>query len=421
MKRILLIGLGAVVLVAIILGSLRAGRGDRGAKVYASKAERRAVSRVVKASGQIDPRVKVNLSAHVVGKIEKLYVEEGDEIEAGAAFLELEKDAFLALRNGAAAQREIQRARLRQAEIALADARLKLDRMRRLSAEKISSPEQLEAAELQYSSEQQSLEQAQQALAQATADYTKAQDDLSKTTIYSPLSGRVIALNAEQGEVVVSGTMNNPGSVIGTIADLSEILAEVDVDENEIVHVRENQSAKVKVDALGDHVYPGRVVEIGSSGYSKPSQPDVTFFKVKVLLDQPDESLRPGMSARADIETETKADALAVPIQAVVDRLPLDAAKTPPGTPKPDEVDTVFVVVAGKVEQRAVQTGLSDASWVELVSGVAEGDSVVSGPYRSLKALKDKAAVRVVDEAEEEKKRTKDAEEAEDEGESDGD
>ena len=404
-RRILFIAAGVVALAAIVFASLSAGRRDRGVRVYATKVERRAVSRTVKASGQIDPRVKVNLSAHVIGKIEKLYVKEGETIEAGQPFLDLEKDAFLALRNGAAAQREIQRARLRQAEIGLDDARLKVERMRRLSAEKIASPEQLEGSELQYSSAQQGLEQAQQALAQSTADYTKAQDDLSKTTIYAPLSGRVITLNAEEGEVVVSGTMNNPGSVIGTIADLSEILAEVDVDENEIVHVREGQSARVKVDALSDREYPGKVVEIGSSGYNKPSQPDVTFFKVKILLDQPEAALRPGMSARADIEAETRADALAVPIQAVVDRVPLDAPKPVPGAPKPDEVDTVFVVLDGKAQQRAVKTGISDASWVEIATGLAEGEQVVSGPYRSLKSLKDKAAVRIVDEAEDEKKK----------------
>ena len=152
----------------------------------------------------------------------------------------------------------------------------------------------------------------------------KTQDDLTKTTIYAPLTGRVIALSAEEGEVVVSGTMNNPASIIGIIADLSEILAEVDVDETEVAYLEIGQSATLTVDALADRVYEGKVVEIGSSGFSRPQQPDVTFFKVKVLLDEPDADLRAGMSVRAEIVTAEHEEALVVPIQVVVERLPLD-------------------------------------------------------------------------------------------------
>src|SRR4029077_16401949 len=121
---------------------------------------------------------------------------------------------------------------------------------------------------------------------------TKAQDDLSKTTIYAPLSGRVITLNAKEGEVVVSGTMNNPGSVIATIADMSEILANVDVDETEIVSVKVGQEAVLRVDALPNRVYHGQVVEIGSNGFNRPQQPDVTFYQVKVLYTDSDEALK---------------------------------------------------------------------------------------------------------------------------------
>jgi HlyD family secretion protein len=396
LKKPVVITAAALGIVLLVVLSLRSGSGDKSAKVYAAKAEKKPIARTVKASGQVDPRVKVNISAHVIGKIERLFVKEGDTVSEGQPFLQLERQAYLSARDGAAAQREIERSRMRQADIALADAKLKLDRMRRLVADKIASSEQLEGVELQHNSALQQLEQSRQGLTQAEADLRRTEDELRKTTIYSPLAGKVITLNAEQGEVVVSGTMNNPGSVIGTIADLSEILVEVDVDENEIVFVRVDQAARVLVDAIGDHEYTGRVVEIGSSGFTKPAQPDVTFFKVKVLIDRPDDSLRPGMSARAEIKTEARTDAVVVPIQSVVERKPLDdKGKVDEDE---DEVKVVFAIDSGKVHQRTVKTGISDATNVELISGVEEGTQIVSGPYRALKSLKDGQKVQIVEE-----------------------
>lgn len=405
MKRIL-IGVGIVlVLGAVVALSLRGGRGSKGTKVYTEAAARRDISRLVKASGEINPRLKVNLSAHVVGKIEKLFVEEGDTVELGQPVLELEKEEFVAVRDASRAQVEIQRSRLRQAELNVRDTLLKLERMRRLETESIVSREQREALELEHQSAQQSVQQARQAIAQASADHKRANEDLAKTTIYAPLSGRVIALNAEQGEVVVSGTMNNPGSVIGTIADLSEILAEVDVDETEIVHVRTGQPVTVMVDALQDREFAGKVVEIGSSGYNRPQQPDVTFFKVKVLLDQPDATLRPGMSSRAEILTATSKEVVVIPIQAAVERPPLrdpkadDEAAAPAGE-EAEEIQVVFVVEQDKARQRPVTLGLSDATSAEVTSGLEAGDLVVTGPYRTLKKLRDGESVKITKEPE---------------------
>jgi HlyD family secretion protein len=406
LKKILAIAAGVVVLAAIVAFSVRAGGREKGTRVYAETPIRQRIARVVKASGQIDPRIKVNLSAHVIGKIAKLFVREGDSVVAGQPFLQLEREAFVAIERASAGSRVAPRSRLRQAEIALSDGDLKLQRMKRLTEESIASTEQLEGAELQHHAAQQAVEQARQAVLQAQADLTKARDDLAKTTIYSPLAGKVIALNAEEGEVVVSGTMNNPGSVIGTVADLSEILVEVDVDENEIVWVRQGQPAIAHVDAVADRSYRGSVVEIGSSGYTKPQQPDVKFFRVKILLERPDEALRAGMSARTEIETESKDQALVVPIQAVVERVPLLDGKPAPASAKRDEVKVVFTIDKGKARQREVVTGISDATYVELVSGVAETDRVANGPYRSLKSLKEGGAVRIVKESEDREKKT---------------
>ncbi len=394
MNRKILIGIGVAALLGLVVfASIKGQGGPKGVRVYIEPVERRPIARIVKESGRIDPRVKVNISAHVIGKIEKLYVGEGDRIESGQPFLELEKEAFVAARDRARAELGIARSRQRQAEIDLKDAELKLRRQQRLASELIASGEQLEAAELARASAELRLEQAEQAVVQAAASLEKARDDLAKTTIFAPLTGRVIELGAEEGEVVVSGTMNNPASIIGVIADLSEILAEIDVDETAVAYLELGQAGTLTVDALADRVYTGRVVEIGSSGFSRPQQPDVTFFKVKLLLDQPDHELRAGMSVRAEIKTAEHDDALVVPIQAVVERLPLDDDGEP--LDDAEEVQAVFVVEDdGTVRQQTVETGLSDTTHVEIVNGLGDGDRVVTGPYRRLKEIEHGDPVR---------------------------
>lgn len=394
MKRGLLIASGVVVLAAILVASILSGRSQSGEKVYVETAARQALTQSVKSSGQIQPRIKVNISAHVIGKIDKLYAVEGAEIAAGAPFLELEREAFLAARDDARARLAMARTGLEQAQVSMADEKVRLARAEQLATQGISSVEALEAARLRHTSADLAVQQAREAVTQGRALLDKAEDDLKKTTIYAPLSGRVIALNAEVGEVVVSGTMNNPASVIGTIADLSEILAEIDVDETEVVHLAIGQTVVLKVDAIPDRVYTGKVVEIGSSGYAKPTQPDVTFFLTKVLFDAPDEKLRPGMSARAEIQVATHADALAVPIQAVVERKPKPLGDEPAAKKAPP-VSVVFVVENGKAKSVPVKSGISDATEVEIVEGLAGGEQVITGPYRALRKLEDGDAVKV--------------------------
>ena len=406
MKRKLWLGAGiALLLVVVVVASVRSGSRSETVKVYAAGVAKRGITQTVRASGQINPRVKVNISAHVIGKIEELHVREGDAIEAGKPFLRLEQQAYLAARDDARARLAMAATELQQAEVSLADQALRLTRAESLHGQGIASKEALESAQLQHSSAELRLRSAREGVSQARALLEKADDDLRKTTIYAPIGGRVIALNAEQGEVVVSGTMNNPASVIGTIADLSEVLAEVDVDETEIVHVRPGLAAAVEVDALPEVRYEGRVVEVGSSGYAKPQQPDVQFFRVKILLERPDDRLRPGMSARAEVRVTTHDAALVVPIQAVVERPPVapsSAADAVPGSAAgEDEVPVVFVVAERKARQRAVKTGISDTTHVEILDGAEEGEQVVTGPYRALKKLKDGDVVKVTVEKEE--------------------
>jgi HlyD family secretion protein len=390
--------IGLVVVVAlggIVFASIHAQGRDKGATIYAEAAERRELAQIVKATGELQPRVQVNISAHVIGKIDKLYVQEGDLIRKGQPFLRLEQQAFIAQRDQWAAQLRSSETAVQQAQVSLADTRVKLARSQKLKAEGVTTQQDLEGAQLAEASARLQLDSAREAVSQTRANLVKAQDDLTKTTIYSPLTGRVITLNAKEGEVVVSGTMNNPASVIGVIADMAEINAEVDVDETEIVNVRLGQEATVRVDALPGREYKGKVVEVGSSGYNRANQPDVTFFKVKVLLDRPDDNLRARMSVRAEIRTDSRPGALTVPIQAVVEREAEKGRKAR---------KVVYVIAGGKARERTVGTGLSDETHVELTAGVKPGEKVATGPYRALRDLKDGDAVQVSETSEDEDK-----------------
>jgi HlyD family secretion protein len=398
LKKFIIGLLIVVVLGGIVFASIHSRGGDKGEKVYAAAVERRELAQVVKATGELQPRIQVNISAHVIGKIDKLYIQEGDLIRKGQPFLRLEQQAFTAQRDQWSAQLRSSETAVQQAQVSLADARVKLARAQKLKGEGITTQQDLEGSQLAETSARLQLDSAREAVRQTRANLDKAQDDLTKTTIYSPLDGRVIALNAKEGEVVVSGTMNNPGSVIGTIADMAEITAEVDVDETEIVNVRVGQEAVLRVDALPGQEYKGKVVEVGSSGYNRTNQPDVTFFKVKILLDHPDDNLRARMSVRAEIHTASHPNTLTVPIQAVVER---DVDGDAKGA-KAKEKKVVFVVEGGKAHQRPVGTGLSDETRVELTSGVKPGEQVVTGPYRTLRDLKDGDAVQISQTSEDE-------------------
>jgi HlyD family secretion protein len=392
-KKGLIVAAVVAVLALVVWGSLRGRGGDKGVEVDVEGVERRAISRLVKASGVVDPRVKVNLSAHVVGKIEQLLVEEGQTVEAGDPVLVLERQAFLSASQDWQARLRQARLDVEQARVDLADAELRLSRSDRLADQGVVSRENLEAARLAATGAGIRLQRSEEAVRQAAANLDKARDDFAKTTVFSPLGGRVITLNAEVGETVYPATMNNPASVVATIADLSEVLAVIDVDETEVVYVELGQTAELLVDALPDRSYRGRVVEIGSSGFSRPAQPDVTFFSVKVLFVEPDPGLRPGMSVRAEVVTASHADALVVPIQAVVERPPLGPDGTEPDDTA-DEVQVVFVLAEGKARQRPVETGLSDETHVEIVAGLDAGEAVIAGPYRTLRDLDHGDAVR---------------------------
>jgi HlyD family secretion protein len=412
MKRWLLIGGAAIVVAAIIIASVRSS-GPKGEKVYTEKAAAKTIESVVTAPGQIDPKVKVNISAHIVGKIEKLYFKEGDAVRRGQKLVELEKRVYIAQRDGLRAELASRRVEVQRARAALRTAEAAYQRAQNLSKQGIQAQELFDQAHLAYDNANAALLAAGQGVNQAAAGLRQADEDLSRTTIVSPLDGKVVQLDAREGEVVVTGTMNNPGSVIAVIADLSQILAEAEVGETEVVSIRENQQARIKVDAVVDLEYTGHVVEIGSSAAVRQGAgAGIRYFKVKTAIDNADERLRPGMSAQVSIVTSRAQNVVTVPIQSVVERLPGQKATAAQDDDKPKK-KYVFMVVNGgkdgKAKQVEVTTGISDATHVAILSGVKVGDAVVTGPFRTLKKLNDGEAVQVT---REEKKASKDEDES---------
>lgn len=407
----ILIGVGAIVVVgAIVAVSVFSKSEEKGEEVYMAKSETKDVVSSVSASGKIEAKTKVNVQSSVIGEIVELPVKEGDTVRKGDLLVQIDPERYRSEVDRLQASLRMQRIQLRDAEVRLADAKRKLVRATDLyDGSGLVSKETLEQAELQVATGEIGLESLREAIAQAQANLAKAKDELAKTTIRSPIAGTVTQLNAEKGEITLTGTMNNPGTVILVVSDMSEILAEVDVDETRVVQVTPGQRARVVVDAIGETTpYMGTVDEIAGTATQRAGE-QVRVFPVKVVLDEVDAKLRPGMTAKAKITTEGAEGALTVPIQAVLLRsvteiekaLETKEAETTEAEdvetkekPATDEREIVFLVKDGKALITPVKTGISDDTSVVILEGLSEGDTVVTGPYRTVKSLKHGDAVK---------------------------
>jgi HlyD family secretion protein len=402
MKRALVIGGAVLVLAIIVFASVRAS-GTKAEKIYAEAVKPRKIEAVVTAPGEVNPKVKVNISAHIVGKIEHLYFKEGDNVRKGQRLVELERYAYEAQRDRARAAVSSSRIEVERAKTALNTAELAYKRAVNMRQQGIQAQELFDNAQLALENARAGYQSSQEGVNQATALLEQANTDLSHTTIVSPIDGKAVQLNAHEGEVVVTGTMNNPASVIAVIADLSEILVESDVNETDVVSLRLGMPGKIHVDAIPDKEYAGHVAEIGSSAAARQSAgAGIRYFKVKVAIDNPDQRLRPGMTSQVSIITSTAANTPAVPIQSVVERVPPSQSKKKGAEEEEDEnlpkKKYVFVVKDGKAKMTEVTTGISDATHVAVVSGVKAGDKVITGPFRTLKKLRDNDPVQVTKE-----------------------
>jgi HlyD family secretion protein len=399
-KKTIIFGGALLVIVLIVVFNMRAQR-ETTLKVTVEKVKKQNLTSIISASGEIKPKKSVNISAHVPGRIDKIGVKEGDRVKAGDFLLKLDSTQY-----EANADRDKALIRFYKTELESSAARQEKDKeyfenQKKLYDEKLVSKEQLDTAKVQYDMSSAGYRSILHQIEQSEASLRSTLDILSKTTFDSPIDGIITSLRVEAGEVAIIGTMNNPGTVLMTIADLSVMEAEVQVDETDIVSVKLGQTADVRVDAFPNLVIKGNVTEVGSSALQKTQVATATTeeakdFKVVVTLEHPPEDLKPGLSASADIITAEKKQVLAVPISALAVREKA-ADKNKPGEKPSDEEGVYIVGKDGRVKFTPVRKGITGDMNIEIASGLAEGQDLVVGPYTALRTLKDGTLVKPED------------------------
>ena len=422
-KRIkVIIGIVAVVILAsAAVLQTTIGR-DRGVDVRMEETQRRDLVEIVTASGNIRPRRTVNISSDVSARVAELLVDEGQDVVRGQVLLRLEPDQYeaaLSRTQASLAQAEAQRT---QQEANLLRTRRDLDRLLALRSRDsiLVSRQQIDDARTNLDVSEATLASARHGVSQAQAAVEEAAEQVSKTIFIAPMDGRVTRLNVEEGETVIIGTMNNPGSLVLTISDLSVIEVVVQVDETDVPQISLGDSATIRIDAFSDENFSGLVTEIGNSAINPPSQQSAgqqaaIDFEVVIMLDETGTSLRPDLSATADIVTEMRRNVISVPIIAVTVReaeSPEDqsfdlnqvtgttgpASGNPSqGEDAPRDAEGVFIVVNGTVIFTPIRLGVAGQEYFEVLAGIDVGDILVAGPYQMIRQLQDGDLVRNTD------------------------
>jgi HlyD family secretion protein len=444
------IGVGAVVLLVVIVAFTVHQSGKNVVTVQTGKAQRQDLATIVSASGEIKPKTYVNIGANAFGKITHLYVKEGDHVKRGQLLAQLENVQSSADVNANEASLQAAQTDSMAAEAALKTAeadllraqadydRNKLDwsRAQSLFKDGLISKSDFDSRKNAWATADAGLTQANARVAQAKAQNDSASrhiaqakatlthytDLLQKTTYPAPFDGVITNLPVREGETVVIGIQNAQGSTLMTIADMSVITAEVKVDETDIVNVKLGQPADVTIDAIPKKIFHGKVTEIGnnaivrSSGLSTSQQTtaseEAKDFKVVVTLSDAPEDLRPGLSTTAKVTTATRNNALSIPIQALTLRTKdqIDAQNNAPGSvhaaepaakdvasksKRDDEVQGVFVIRNKKAMFVPVATGITGTTDIEVLDGLKEGDEVITGSYKVLRTLRPGSSVKV--------------------------
>lgn len=400
------VGVG-VLIVIMIIANLRQ-RQKSATKVEAQKVEERELRAIVSASGKIRPKVSVNISANTSGKVVKVAVDEGDIVEKGQFLMQIDPtpaeanvrqiEASIA---AARANMELDQANLRQLKV-------ELDRQETLFKRNLTSEDALQKARTAHDVQKLQTQSREQEIMRLQAMLLSACHELSKVNIHADVSGVITKRNIEEGENVFVGAFNNPATVLLTIADLSLIEAEVEVDETDIVDVQVGHESVVKVDAYPDSSFKGVVTKVGRSPIlSVGSQQQATSFEVVVQLTETIPNVRPGLSCKAEITTGYREKAIAVPIQALTLRKPSElkqekkrarrrrASEAANDMTKEEESQGTFVINDGKVTFHKVKTGIAGDRFFEVISGLEVGNEVVIGPFKALRRLRNEDPVKV--------------------------
>jgi len=374
-------------------------------KVAVENAEKRVIIETITANGKIQPEKEVKISPDVSGEIVELTVKEGDHVEKGQLLLRIKPDTYISQKDRSLAAISSARARLAQSEAQFTQAELSYKRNKQLFDEQTISKSEFEQAQASYTVAKAEVDAAKFSVVSSEASLKESNENLIKTSIYAPMSGTVSMLLVELGERV-AGTNLMSGTDLLRVADLSRMEAQVEVNENDIVRVNVGDTALIEVDAYLDQKFKGIVTEIANSAkITGVSADQVTNFDVKILIlpdsyqklvDAGDSNpFRPGMSASVDIQTESKHDIITVPIQSVTTRT--DTTKTAATLSDEDTRTIVFITDGQYAFAKDVKTGIQDNNYIEILSGVAVTDRVISAPFSAIsKKLSDSTLIEVV-------------------------
>ena len=414
-KKVYIFGGIGVVLVALVLFALLGGSKEEIISVQVEQVVKRDITQTVSATGKVSSEFKVTITPEVTGEIVSLPVKEGNRVKKGQLLIKIKADAYVAQQQRAEANLSAAKSSLAMNKAQLDKVTADYNRTKELQRKKLSSDAELEASKSTYLSALANYEGAQASVLQMEASLKETNQSLYKTTIYSPMDGTISQLNVQLGDRVL-GSGFSQGTDIMTVSDLNTIISTVQVDENDVVLVAIGDTARIKVDAYSDRIFKGIVYQIGNSAVEKGTgtQEQVVNFDVKIRMIDPDAGLRPGMSCNATIETKTITNVLSVPIQSVTARTD-DMKTTPPAgqqqentnvTDKKDKKvgvnnkpkEIVFVIDNNKAKMKEVKTGLSDDNFIEIKSGLKDGEKIVTGSYRAIsRELNEGSKVRLED------------------------
>jgi HlyD family secretion protein len=393
-KKWMILG-GAVIAVLLIVFSVLSSR-ETGTEVEVERVELRDLTSIVSASGTLEAKQSVSISATTPGEVVRIGVIEGQHVSRGDFLLQLDPVIAEAGARGQAAGVEAARAELRAAEAQLELARENHERTLELAEADLVPRAELDQARAEMHSREANVAAARSRVGQLQASATSARHELNRVTYTSPIDGVVTRVNVEEGEVAMIGTMNQPGTVLVVISDLGVMEATVEVDETDVVNIETGQEARVTVDAFPDTTFSGEVTEVATSPIIVPTAggpaPGATDYEVKITLTDDFPSPRSGLSASTEIVTARRENVLAIPIQSLVVRSVSDDSASAEGVV---EKEGVFVVRDGEAVFVPVRVGISGDRYFEVLSGLEEGDQVVSGSYEALRDLTDGAPVKI--------------------------
>src|SRR5438477_4395107 len=423
-KRYVVLGSIGLLLLAVIVSVVMSKR-EKPIPVTTEKAVRKTILQIVSATGKVQPETEVKISPEVAGEIIELPVADGMGIKKGDLLVKIKPDSYKALLEQQEAAISAAKATNLQQKATMLKTEQDLKRADDMYAKKTISIQEYNNAQAAADVAKNTYESSLHEIERAQAGSSQARDQLSKTTVYSPIDGTVTILNSKLGERIVA-TGQFAGTEVMRVADLSRMQAVIDVNENDVPNVKIGDKANVKIDAYGDRKFKGTVAQIGNTGKTTGSgtQEEVTNFEVKINLEREDVLLRPGLSCTADIETNMVKDAITVPMQAVtirtgesnlspeeIEKRKLKTAARDKGDNNADYVNerqekalqkeereklskVVFLKKGGKAQSAKVTTGISDDTYMEIKTGVQAGDEVISGSYSAnSRKLKDGAKV----------------------------